>query len=587
VSHHELVISILLLCIKSPLQETRTTNPQRIRLTVSPSFGTLKQRLGFIFISASELYLLAGPHSSLEVIRPMQPILSEKESFKQPGDAALPETPFLVVEEASLSRAQKALAQRPTMSIRAKMIVGFFILFILCAGASITFLILGVRIDQKLKFLEAGSSFAFEVQQARRYEKNFFLYKTNLMDALENVQTARELLKIQEKDISAVIGKEKWQTMMGHVDRYEKLLANLRNTQDVGDTTKDSYGEIEGELRQHGAEMIALAMNLVQQERKEVENLSKLSRQIPLVFLAMLLILIIYLTHFLAQQIVRPLNRFVAYTRRIARGDFSPIQPAKRYKDEFSRLAIAINWMLDQLQKNQELYIQSRKMAAIGTLTSGIAHELNNPLNNICITTESLLDELEELPENEKKKRLQDIYAQAERAGGTVRNLLDFTRVDQPSFVPVSVHELLSSTLKLTKHEMELSNVELKYLSGEGGGMVQGDFGQLQQVLLNLVINGIQAMPRGGVLTISVREEGPDWVKIDISDTGVGIPQAIISEIFDPFFTTKEKGTGLGLSISYSIIKKHGGKILVNSQINHGSTFSVYLAKSSGKRRSE
>jgi two-component system NtrC family sensor kinase len=185
------------------------------------------------------------------------------------------------------------------------------------------------------------------------------------------------------------------------------------------------------------------------------------------------------------------------------------------------------------------------------------------------------------------KRRLQDIYAQAERAGGTVRNLLDFTRVDQPSFVAVSVQELLSSTLKLTKHEMELSNVELKYLSAESGLLVQGDFGQLQQVFLNLIINAIQAMPRGGVLTISVREEDPDQVRIDLTDTGVGIPQAIISEIFDPFFTTKEKGTGLGLSISYSIIRKHGGKILVNSQINHGSTFSVYLARSSGKRRSE
>jgi two-component system NtrC family sensor kinase len=523
----------------------------------------------------------------LEVIRPLQHILSEKERFKQPGNASLLETPFLVVEEASLSRAQQGLAQRPTMSVRAKIIMGFFVLFILCAGASITFYILGGRIDQKLKFMEAGSSFTFEIQQARRFEKNFFLYKTNLVDALENVQTARELLKIQEKDISAVIGKEKWQTMMEHIDRYGKLLDKLTNAKDVGGTTQESYAETEVELRQHGAEMIALAMNLVQQERKEVETLSKLSRQLPLVFLSVLLVLIIYLTHFLAQQIVGPLNRFVEYTRRIARGDFSPIQPAKRYKDEFSRLAIAINWMLDQLQKNQELYIQSRKMAAIGSLTSGIAHELNNPLNNICITTESLLDELKDLSDDEKKKRLQDIYAQAERAGGTVRNLLDFTRVDQPSFVAVSVQELLSSTLKLTKHEMELSNVELKYLSAESGLLVQGDFGQLQQVFLNLIINAIQAMPRGGVLTISVREEDPDQVRIDLTDTGVGIPQAIISEIFDPFFTTKEKGTGLGLSISYSIIRKHGGKILVNSQINHGSTFSVYLARSSGKRRSE
>jgi signal transduction histidine kinase len=301
-----------------------------------------------------------------------------------------------------------------------------------------------------------------------------------------------------------------------------------------------------------------------------VEAMIKLSRQVPL----------IYLTHFLAQQIVLPLNRFVDYTLRIAQGDFTPITPAKKYKDEFSRLAIAINWMMDQLQKKQEQYIQTRKMASIGTLTSGIAHELNNPLNNICITTESMIDELDSISDEEKRKRLQDIYTQAERASGTVRNLLDFTRMGQTAFVPVSAQELLTSTLKLARNEMELNNVNLQYTPGSFDSKIEGDFSQLQQVFLNLVINAIQAMPQGGTLEIQVRDQDRQWVQIDVIDSGVGIPQAVIEQIFDPFFTTKEKGTGLGLSTSYSIIKKHGGKILVNSHLNQGSTFSVSIPKS-------
>jgi two-component system NtrC family sensor kinase len=369
--------------------------------------------------------------------------------------------------------------------------------------------------------------------------------------------------------------------MTDHINRYESLLTKLRVLPSDQAERAEYLGRIEGELRQHGAEMIFMAATLLDKERKEVEAMTKLSSQVPFIFLAVLLIIMVYLTRFLAQQIVRPLNRFVNYSLRIAQGDFTPIKPAKRYKDEFSKLAVAINWMMDQLQKNQEQLIQSRKMASIGTLTSGIAHELNNPLNNICITAESLIDDFESIPDSEKTKRIRDIYTQAERASGTVRNLLDFTRMGQPAFVSLSAHEVLRSVLNLARNEMELNNVELSYSPDESPkARMEGDFSQLQQCFLNLVINAIQAMPRGGKLGLHVSTDGSQFVRVDIEDTGVGIPQSVIGQIFDPFFTTREKGTGLGLSTSYSIAKKHGGKILVESQINQGSVFSVLIPKS-------
>jgi len=491
----------------------------------------------------------------------------------------------LMLDGTALTEAEMGLTERPTMSIRAKITLGFVVLFALCALASITFWVMGSRIDQKLIFTETVNHYAFEIQQARRYEKNFFLYRTNLPDALENIQTAREILKKEGQNIIATIGREKLEVMTSHLDRYEKLLNDLRLLKGQPPGQAAAVSEIEMELRKHGAEMVFMALNLVDQERKEVGEMSRISRQLPLVFLIILLIVMVYLTHFLAQQIVRPLNRFVDYTLRIARGDFSPLTETRKYKDEFSRLAMAINWMMGQLQKNQEQYIQSRKMAAIGTLSSGIAHELNNPLNNICLTAESILDEMEEISEAEKRKRLQDIYTQAERASGTVRNLLDFTRMDQPSFVPLSVDELLSSTLKLARNEMDINNVELEYSIPEGFPDIEGDFSQLQQVFLNLIINGIQAMPQGGTLHITGEAMDDAFVQIQVADTGLGIPQAILPHIFDPFFPTKEKGTGLGLSVSYSIIKKHKGRLLVKSEINQGSTFSVLIprAKKEGK----
>jgi two-component system NtrC family sensor kinase len=489
--------------------------------------------------------------------------------------------PSVLLDETAFAEAQKELTKRPTMNIRAKIILGFAMLFLLCAVTSITFLIIGHRVSQKLKVMETVNSYAFEIQQARRFEKNFFLYQTNLPDALENVQNAREIIKKESGDILEAIGRENLSTMTDHINRYESLLTKLRVLPSDQAERAEYLGRIEGELRQHGAEMIFMAATLLDKERKEVEAMTKLSSQVPFIFLAVLLIIMVYLTRFLAQQIVRPLNRFVNYSLRIAQGDFTPIKPAKRYKDEFSKLAVAINWMMDQLQKNQEQLIQSRKMASIGTLTSGIAHELNNPLNNICITAESLIDDFESIPDSEKTKRIRDIYTQAERASGTVRNLLDFTRMGQPAFVSLSAHEVLRSVLNLARNEMELNNVELSYSPDESPeARMEGDFSQLQQCFLNLVINAIQAMPRGGKLGLHVSTDDSEFVRVDIEDTGVGIPQSVIGQIFDPFFTTKEKGTGLGLSTSYSIAKKHGGKILVESQINQGSAFSVFIPKS-------
>ena len=220
-----------------------------------------------------------------------------------------------------------------------------------------------------------------------------------------------------------------------------------------------------------------------EKERKEVEAMTKLSTG-PAIFLVVLFIIMAYLTHFLAQQIVRPLNRFVNYSLKIAKGDFTPVKPAKKYKDEFSRLGY--RHQLDDgstSKKSGTIHTIPGKWHPIGTLTSGIAHELNNPLNNICITTESLIDDFEVIDEAEKRKRLHDVYTQAERASGTVRNLLDFTRMGQPAFVPLLSMELLRSVLNLSHHEMELHNVQLGYSPDDTpDARIKGDFSQLQQV---------------------------------------------------------------------------------------------------------
>ena len=241
-------------------------------------------------------------------------------------------------------------------------------------------------------------------------------------------------------------------------------------------------------------------------------------------------------------------------------------------------MAIAINRMLDEVKVRQEQLVQSRKMAAVGTLTSGIAHELNNPLNNISLTVETLLDDYGELGDERKRRLLSDIFTQVQRAGATVRNLLDFTRKDHPVLAAVSVADVVETTLKLVGNELSLARVRTRVSVPPDLPKVSGNPRNLQQVFLNLFLNAMQAMPEGGELSVEgTRDDG--FIRIAVRDTGVGIPEGDLEKVFEPFFTTKDagEGTGLGLSVSYSIIEKHGGRIEVSSRPGQGATFSVFL----------
>ncbi|MFH1723314.1 MAG: ATP-binding protein [Elusimicrobiota bacterium] len=481
--------------------------------------------------------------------------------------------------------AQRALRERPSISIRARIILAFLSLFLFSAAVSVASLIILSRIHKTLHFLEACGNYAFAIQEARRFEKNYFLYGTSLADALESIHEARRLLERESEDITAVVGEKHYDLMMRHARRYDELLKELIAPPRSEKAGRGGREAVEVELRRHGAEMISVAAQLLDRERQRVERMLRVSKQVPLGFILLLLALVLYTTHFLTQQMLKPLNRFVSYTDRIARGDSSPILPAKRYRDEFSDLAMAINLMLDRLKEREEQLLQSRKMAAVGNLTSGIAHELNNPLNNIGLTVEALLDEGEDMPPEKRMKLLRDISIQTERAGGTVRNLLDFTRMERPAFVPLKPLEILSTTLRLVMHEIELNDIVLKDEVGEDLPAVRGDFSQLQQVFLNLFLNSIQAMPKGGTLEVRACRDG-ERLRVDVADTGPGIPKSNLPYIFDPYFTTKEqgKGTGLGLSVSFSIIKKHEGSITVESRVNEGTTFSVYLPLADGRQ---
>jgi len=478
--------------------------------------------------------------------------------------------------------AQRALSERPGFSIRIRIALAFLICFLLMCGVALAGVLFISSMRESQQFLERAGNFAFEIQNARRYEKNFFLYGTNLVDALNQVHTAERYLNRYAAEMQRVVGKKHFRSMKEDLDRYIGALSRLRAALGRGKTAAQALeGDIEGELRRYGSELLAEAQEMVDQERLSIHAKMHTATLVAVVALVAMLAIMLYIAGFLTQQIVRPLGRFMRYTERIASGDYSPIYPRRKYRDEFSNLAMAFNHMLEELKRNQEQLLQSRKMAAIGTLTSGIAHELNNPLNNIGLTTEALIESFEDYSDEEKLKMLNQVYTQVERASGTVRNLLDFTREERMPLTDVSLREVLFSTAQLVQNEATLGSVELEIDVAESLPRLRANPRNLQQVFLNLFLNAIQAMPGGGTLRVTATEDDERFVRVDVSDTGKGIAAEDLDKVFDPFFTTKEvgQGTGLGLTVSYGIIEKHRGRITVTSEVGKGTTFSVFLPR--------
>jgi len=480
-------------------------------------------------------------------------------------------------EELSTSR---AILDRPRISIRSRIAAGFVLLFVFMAAITVAAIVFVTEVTGKLEFLEKAGNSLFEIEQARRFEKNFFLYGTNLADALTNVHTAQNEFEKSAAELRAAMGDERYEATRADLTAYEDLLYALDAAAGPsGDPHSAEYLSIEARLRTAGARILSDAEDMVDRQRVGMHTMLRTSMVVAVAFLGLMVSVMGLLGALLSHAVVAPLGRFVSYASRIGAGDYSPVRPARRFRDEFSDLAVAINHMLGELKSRQDQLLQAGKMAAVGTLTSGIAHELNNPLNNIGLTTESMIESFDEYPDETKVAMLGEIYAQVERASATVRNLLDFTRSDHPAMTSVAVGEILSSTLKLLGNELALGQVELHCKIGDDLPAVQANPRHLQQVFLNLLLNAVQAMPDGGTLTVRATPCGEGGVRVDVIDTGVGIPEENLGKIFDPFFTTKEpgQGTGLGLAVSFGIVERHGGRLTVASEVGAGTTFSVVL----------
>ncbi len=332
-----------------------------------------------------------------------------------------------------------------------------------------------------------------------------------------------------------------------------------------------------------------------EKERKQIYNRMIISGVISVIIISFLLSLL------LTKFVNRPIEKLLLATREAARGNLDT-KVEIRSHDELGELAQSFNHMISELKRSrnaieewtqtleqkvnertkelqqvQDQLIRAGKMAALGELAAGVAHEINNPLTGV-LTFSSLM--LKKVDENHPwKKDLENIVQQTTRCRNIVRGLLDFARQRKPDKKEWDVHSLIERTLALLENQAPFQNIQIIKEFKQNMPMILVDPDQIQQVFMNILINAADAMSKNGG-TIIIKTDLKDGIaEISFTDTGCGMTKEQLSKLFTPFFTTKEpgKGTGLGLAISYSIIQNHNGDIEVESEPGKGSTFRIKL----------
>jgi two-component system NtrC family sensor kinase len=289
---------------------------------------------------------------------------------------------------------------------------------------------------------------------------------------------------------------------------------------------------------------------------------------------------------FVAGRLTHPIQRLIRASHQVTEGSLAPeIGPIS--DGEIGILQKAFKEMVSAMgrrrMESQNRLIMSEKQASVGRLAAGVAHEINNPLTGVLTYTHMLLRR-KDLGEDVRAD-LQTIAEATERVRKIVKGLLDFSRQTTPDREKVDVNQLVGSTIALMENQALVKGVDVKFNPGDKLPPVSMDRNQFQGVLLNILINGLDATKAGDTVTITsknsklVNEAGQEGVEISITDTGCGIPPEHINKLFDPFFTTKEvgHGTGLGLAVSLGIVQRHGGSIRVQSEVGKGSTFTLWV----------
>jgi len=457
-------------------------------------------------------------------------------------------------------------------SIKGKIFALFLVTFLVAGGLTALNVWTLSAVRARLVLSERYDDLLNNILEARRYEKNVLIYgdARSLAEGVGYLDQAEAQAQAIASDMGRVAGPERRDALLAALAGYRAALLDLRQG-----LSADAE-----RIRGLGKRLVDLAEGAARTKRERIHRTISRVSLLPFGTLGVFLLFMVFLIKVVAGSLLTPLTLVRQITGRVAKGDFSPVNAPGRHIAEIAGLLEALNLMAHELEANQENLLQARKIAALGTLTAGIAHEINNPVNNIMLSAETLLETHGDVLDEDGKELATDILDQAERAGEIVRNLLDFSRTERAELSPLDPAGMVKSTVALLKNQVMISGMKVVVDLPPGLAQVAGNLRHLQQVFLNLILNAVQATPPGGQVTVSGLDAG-EFVCLEVRDTGKGIPAEQLPHIFEPFFTTKDpgKGTGLGLAVTYSIVKRMGGRIEAKSTLGEGALFRVYLPK--------
>ncbi len=470
---------------------------------------------------------------------------------------------------------------KPNFNLRTKLVIGFTAFLLVSSYINVIFLRDFGSFQNNVKILTHASNISNLCLEIRRYEKNYIIG-----NKIEDFNTATSFID----RVFQYIGTIEPKSMEEHRAFFTELEELIRQfethfrglkSECVGVLALSDCEHLEA-LHTLGSEIVTMAEWLVTESQQEIETFASESKVKLLLYFTFLIVFSLCGMIVFFYTIGSRLKSLENAANAIATGDYKSL-PESKINDEVQIVFKAFDKMMEVLEERQELLFQAEKMSSIGTLASGVAHQLNNPLNNIA-TSCQLAQEEAENPEDREflQKLLQTIDDETGRAAEIVKGLLEFSRQEQFRQKPVAVKTLINKVVDLVHSDIPAGITIVQDIPEELTATV--DEQKMKEVFINLIINGIQAIKEETGTIVVAAEQDPDTssIVITVSDTGTGIDEEFRQQIFDPFYTTKDvgQGTGLGLSVVYGIIKKHNGTIMVRNNKDKGTTFMITLPHS-------
>lgn len=464
------------------------------------------------------------------------------------------------------------------LNLRTKLIIGFTAFLVVSSLINFIFLRDFDSFQKNVKMLTHASNLSNLCLEIRRYEKNYIIKKQveDFNIATGFIKDVYDYIDSIGDDIDAS-DKEVLQQLRNKLEEYQTSFLPLKDSCIETDRVAEC-GDTQ-QIQLLGAEIVTLAEEMFKDSQFKVEQFAQESMIKLTLYFSFLIVfslsgMVVYFV-----TIARRLKSLESAAHAIATGNYHSL-PVSKLNDEVQVVFKAFDRMVEDLEERQNQLFQAEKLSSIGTLASGMAHQLNNPLNNIATSCQLAL---EELNDNTDKTFLQNMLTtigeETTRAAEIVRGLLEFSRNELFSQKSVSIKHVVSQTVSLVTSDLPSGIQIIQDVPEELVASI--DEQKIKEVFLNLILNGIQAIkePDGTIVIAAEVDIDTNSIVITISDTGVGIDETVRQKIFDPFYTTKDvgKGTGLGLAVVYGIIKKHEGTISVRSNKEKGSTFIISL----------